>query len=58
MAPWDLYVLYLVVDIENILGYPNRCPPNYEKELPKFGGDSFSAITHALMFMRHISKFK
>lgn len=58
MAPWVLHELYPFLDIENILGYPNKPPPKYDKKLPKFDGDPLAVVPHVLAFMRHISKFE
>lgn len=36
MAPWDLYVLYPTLDVENMPGYPNNPNSNLYKKLPTF----------------------
>ena len=56
MASWELHEMYPALDIKDIQGYPNQPPPKYEKNLPRFNGDSFSAIPDILSFIRHVSR--
>jgi hypothetical protein len=43
MAPWEFNELY-PLDFKDILRYPNKLPPKWEKNIPKFDGDSFFLI--------------
>lgn len=44
MAPWDLHEMYLSLDVNDILGYPNWYNTNYITNVPKFYGNPSSTI--------------
>lgn len=46
------------LDIKDISGYPNKPPPKYDKNQPRFNDDSCCAIPHILSLARHASTFK
>jgi hypothetical protein len=56
MAPWEFHELYPPLDIKDILGYPNKLPPKWEKNIPKFDGDALFAIPHVSSFLKYVSK--
>jgi hypothetical protein len=56
MAPWELHEMYPPLDIKDTLGYPDKLPPKWEKNIPKFDGDPLSAIPHVSSFVKHVSE--
>jgi hypothetical protein len=57
MAPWEFHELYPPFDIKYILGYKNKLPPKWEKNISKFDGDVIFAIPHVASSVKYVSKF-
>jgi hypothetical protein len=50
--------MYSTLDIKEIPGYPNKPPPKYDKNLPRFSDDPCSVVPHILSFVRYVSTFQ
>jgi len=57
MVAWELHEMYPPLDIEDILGYPNKLPPKWGNNILKFDGDALSSIPHVSSFVKYVSNF-
>jgi hypothetical protein len=53
MAHCSLYKMFPSLDIDDIPGYPNHFSPIWEKNCPKFDGNSSLAITYVVNFLKY-----
>jgi hypothetical protein len=58
MDPWELHEIYPTLDIKDVSGYPNKPPPKYDKNLPRFNDDPCHVVKHVLSLVRHASTFE
>jgi hypothetical protein len=58
MDPWELHEMYPTLDIKDTLGYLNKTPPKYDKNIPRINGDTCVFIPHVLSLVRYVSMFE
>jgi hypothetical protein len=56
MALWHFCEAYKALDVEFVYGYPNKCPPRWWEDYPKFDGDPTSSIVHVAKNFKYTSE--
>jgi hypothetical protein len=54
MSLWCFHEAYKALDVESVYWYPNKCPPRWWEDIPKFDGDPSSTIAHIVKFTEFV----
>jgi hypothetical protein len=53
--PWEFHKVYPSFDVEDIPGYPNHFPMEWQANCPKFDNDVALTVTHVMNYMKYSS---